>query len=295
MSSLPVLTPFRPPAPEAVAGSNGTAPAACKPEVMTVTPEIAAEWTSLNTRNRSVRYTKVALMARDMAAGMWVLNGETVKIAANGTILDGQHRLYACIQAGAPFETVVIRGLSLEVQDTIDTGMSRRMADQLAIRGEAGSATLAAVARQAFRWLHGAKMGGSSDREPTHGEMLALIEIDPRIREAAAWADKARHSFKSVTGSAWGMAWLLFHGSDHLSAEVFLEKVMTGEDLTAGDPALAFRNRIWKARENGERLNQYEQLGYLIMAWNAFQEGRKLAKLLPPRGGFTPKTYPEPK
>jgi hypothetical protein len=294
MSSPPVLTPFRPPAPEAATGSNGSLPP-CKPEVMTITPAIAQEWTSLNTRNRSVRYTKVAQLARDMAAGKWVLNGETVKIAADGTILDGQHRLYACTQAGVPFETVVIRGLPLEAQDTIDTGMVRRMSDQLAIRGEASPAALAAVARWAFRWLHGAKMGGGTDREPTHGEMLALIEIDPRIREAAAWAEKARRSFKSVKASTWGMGWLLLHGSDHVAAEVFLEKVMTGEDLTAGHPALAFRNRIWKAREGGERLSQYEQLGYLIMAWNAFKDDRKLAMLQPPRGGFTPKTYPDPK
>jgi hypothetical protein len=98
-----------------------------------------------------------------------------------------------------------------------------------------------------------------------------------------------------VNGSVYGRAWLLFHGFDHLAAEVFLDKILTGADLTEGHPALAFRNRIWRARENGERLNQYEQLGYLIMAWNAFKEERTLGKLLPPRGGFTPKTYPAPK
>jgi hypothetical protein len=98
-----------------------------------------------------------------------------------------------------------------------------------------------------------------------------------------------------VTGSVWGMAWLLFHGSDHLAAEVFLEKVLTGEDCPAGHPALAFRNRIWNAREAGERLTQYEQLAYLIIAWNAFKEERQLKLLKFPNGKLTVKNFPDVK
>ena len=98
-----------------------------------------------------------------------------------------------------------------------------------------------------------------------------------------------------MNGSVYGMAWLLFHGTDHLAAEVFLEKVLSGEDMKAGHPALAFRNRIWRARETGERLTQYTQLAYFIIAWNAFKEDRQLHILQLPKKGLTPKTFPEPK
>jgi hypothetical protein len=289
----PVITPFK--TSGAKASPNGSAPPACKPEVMTITPEIAQEWTVLNTRNRPVRYTKVAQYARDMEAGRWLLNGETIKIATDGTILDGQHRLYACMQAEVPFETIVIRGLPVEAQDTIDTGMARKFADQLTLRGEVNTPLLGAIARWAFKWLHGVRMTGSADRDPTHNEMFALMEAEPRIREACTFAVSARTRFKSVTGSVWGMAWLLFHGSDHLAAEVFLEKVLSGEDIGSGHPALAFRNRIWNAREAGERLTQYEQLAYLIIAWNAFKDDRPLKIVKFPNAKLTPKNFPEPK
>ena len=82
MTRTPVVTPFRPPEPVAAVIPNGLVPPSCRPEVMTITPQIAQEWTTLNTRNRAVRYTKVAQYARDMKAGNWMLNGETVKIAA---------------------------------------------------------------------------------------------------------------------------------------------------------------------------------------------------------------------
>jgi len=289
-----ITTPFR--SPDAPAASpNGAPPPVCKPEVMTITPETAQEWTGLNTRNRPVRYTKVAQYARDMKAGNWVLNGETVKIDVTGIILDGQHRLYACIQAGVPFETVVIRGLPPEAQDTIDTGMARKFADQLALRGEVNTPLLGAITRWAVRWLRGAKMSGATDLDPTHEEMFAFLEADPRIREACVWAVNVSGRFRSVGRSVWGMAWLLFHGSDHLAAEVFLEKVLTGEDCPAGHPALAFRNRIWNAREAGERLTQYEQLAYLVIAWNAFKEDRPLKLLKFANGKLTVKNFPEVK
>lgn len=295
MTAPAAYTPFL--APDASPAVNGTEIAACKPEVatMTVTPDIAREWAEKNTRNRPVRYNKVAQFARDMKAGRWALNGETIKIDVDGNLLDGQHRVYACIQAEVPFVSVVITGLPPEAQDTIDTGIARRMADQLSLRGETNASLLAAIARWAFKWLRGIRMQGATEQEPTHEEMLALIDADPRLRDAATWGMAARAQFKSVAPSVWGMAWLVLHGSDHLTAEVFLHRALTGEDCPAGDPALAFRNRIYRAREDGERLNQYEQLAYLIIAWNAFKDGRTLKIVKFPNAKLSPKTFPEPK
>ena len=59
--------------------------------------------------------------------------------------------------------------------------------------------------------------------------------------------------------------------------------------------ALAFRSRIWNAREAGERLTPYEQLAYLIIAWNAFKEDRTLKLVKFPNGKLTVKTFPDVK
>lgn len=289
-----VLTPFDA-ATDTRPSPNGSNPAAPVPVVMTITPDLAREWTLLNTRNRAVRYNRVAKFARDMAAGKWLLNGETIKIVTDGTILDGQHRLYACMQAEVPFDSIVIRGLPVEAQDTIDTGAARSMADQFGLHGEANAALLASITRWSWKWGRGVKTTGEANLDPTHIEMIAFLDAEPRLRDATAWADRARRCHPKVNGSVWGMAWMLFHGSDPLAADVFLHKVTTGENCATGDPALAFRNRIMNAREEGLRLNQYVQLGYLIIAWNAFKDDRTLVRLQPPRGGFTPKTFPEPR
>ena len=103
--------------------------------------------------------------------------------------------------------------------------------------------------------------------------------------------ERARKDFRSVNGSVYGMAWLLFHGSDHLAAEVFLDKILTGEDLNAG--IRRWRSGTASGRRGRTASGSTARAARLPdHAWNAFKEDRTLAKLLPPRGGLPPTTYP---
>jgi hypothetical protein len=133
------------------------------------------------------------------------------------------------------------------------------------------------------------------DLEPTHAEMLALIEADPRLRDAAEFAAKARQDVKSVRPSTWGMAWLLFAGINDLAAVAFLARARDGADIGVGHPAHTLRARIYRAREMQERLTEWEQLALFCIAWNHFQAGTQVVRLNLPRGGLTPKNFPEPK
>ena len=310
-----VADPFRPVASPA---QNGRPPAEVRAEVMEITPETARDWMDRHKEvvevnrvagggkardNRPVRWNDVAAYARDMKAGNWSLNGETVKRATDGTIPDGQHRLYACMQAEVPFRSLVVTGVEPEAQDTIDTGSRRKLSDQLAIGNEKNAIILASVTRWSLRWLHGMRGGtalGASGASaaifnPTNAEMLAYLEVTPRLRDAADWASHARQRFRSVRASAYAMAWMLFHGADELSAQVFLDGIVHGADLSAGHPALAFRARMANAAVTGERLNESEQLALMILAWNAFRDDRKLTRMQLPQGGLTAKNFPEPK
>src|ERR1700750_3512325 len=104
-------------------------------EVETISPDMAQEILAANGHNRNMRSPRVAQLAEVMRRGEWILNGETIKVATDGTLLDGQHRLQAVVDSGATIETLVMRGMSLETQDTVDTGRRRRLADILAIEG----------------------------------------------------------------------------------------------------------------------------------------------------------------
>jgi hypothetical protein len=307
------LNPFLP------AGSgvpeSAPEPAEIRAEMTEITPAMALEWMERHRKvvagkrvenggkardNRKIRWGDdgVAGYARDMRAGKWRRNGETVKIAWDDTIPDGQHRLYACMEAKVPFWCLVVTGVDPEDQDTIDIGIGRKFADQLAIKNEPNAVILASVTRWSLRWLHGVRSGttgGGGTYKPTQQEMLDFLALTPHLRDAATFAARARQSFKSVRASVYGMAWILFNGTDPIAAQVFLDRVLDGAELPQGHPVLAFRARIWNSVENQERLSEQEQLALMILAWNAWREDRELSRMQLPKGGLTPKNFPEPK
>lgn len=311
MTADTVFSPFTA-ADEKPAGPVRPEGTEIRAEMTEITPELAREWIRRHeavvgaertanggkTRdNRPLRFDSgVEKYARDMKAGKWHRNGESVKISWKDTIVDGQHRLHACVQAGVPFWSVVVTGVEPEAQDTVDTGLPRRLSDQLAIGNEKNAAVLASVTRWSLRWLHGMRGGGgASGYQPTQTEMLDYLDADPRLRMAAAYGARARVEFKAVRATVYAMAWMLLHGADWAAAEVFLERVLDGAGLPAGHPVLVLRSRMVNAKLSGERLTEHEQLALVCLAWNAFRADKTISILKLPVGGLTPRNFPEPK
>ena len=276
---------------------NGTPPPAeVHATVMVITPDMAKEWLTRNTRNRNLRWALIDALVRDITAGQWVLNGETIKIAVDGAVIDGQHRLSAIIKADTPVQSFVIQGLPPEVQDTVDTGAVRKLTDQLTLRGEKNSVLLGSVTRWALLWEQGyrSKIGGTTVRV-THSEALTFLETRPELRDATAFASHARQSFPLIRASVYGMAWWLLTPISKERADEFLSKMVTGEDISAGHPAHTLRARFLSSSRLDERLTEFEQLALVVIAWNADRDARSIARVQLPKGGLTPKNFPEPK
>lgn len=73
----------------------------------TVTPELARKFLEKNTKNRKIDWRKVKSYADMMKSGAWQKNPEGISFYENGTLRNGQHRLYAVIEADTPVEMVV--------------------------------------------------------------------------------------------------------------------------------------------------------------------------------------------
>lgn len=117
--------------------------------IETITPALAAAYLATSGINRMVRPRQVNEYADRLRRGLWILNGEALKFNHHGTLIDGQHRLLACIEANVNFETVVFRDLKEESQDTLDSGLKRTLADYLRLRNVANPM----VCASAIRWL----------------------------------------------------------------------------------------------------------------------------------------------
>jgi hypothetical protein len=161
-----------------------------------VTPERAERLLALNTINRGISGGVVDKYARDMRAGRWYLNGQTIKLTTSGQLLDGQHRLEAVKKAKRPFPAIVVEGIPESFLGSLDVGHKRGLSEILRDRGETNTASLASALR--WLWMLKHEVVLAANTSPTNGEMLELLEESPEIE-----MDK---SMQPVFENLWGVA-----------------------------------------------------------------------------------------
>lgn len=117
-----------------------------KIETVLITPKLASELLERNTHNRVLRNGYVNFLASEMEAGRWRdYTGDTIRIATDKSILDGQHRLHAVVLSGFSIKTHIAYDVDVNAMDVIDTGMRRQSSDTLFLSGVKRSTIVAAV------------------------------------------------------------------------------------------------------------------------------------------------------
>ncbi len=204
---------------------------------MTIPPAIAKHWLeTTNTKNRKPIDSHWLEIGIDMEQGRWKYNGATVKFGSDGVLLDGQHRLLACVEANVPFDTDVVFGLDPEVLDTIDTDILPRTAAHVAQMEGVENAT----ASSAIAYLlliherYGIQRVQSVDCKPTKTEVIARVKADTRIAPIAgrssAWARRL------VQPRVVGFCFYLFSQQNQQLAEGFFRELAEGANLSKRSP-----------------------------------------------------------
>lgn len=94
---------------------------------MNITPQIAEEFLKKNIENnRPLNVKRVAMLAEAMQNGEFYPNGNTIKFDTAGRLIDGQHRLSACVMAGVPFESIVVYDVDEKAFSVIDRNQQGR-------------------------------------------------------------------------------------------------------------------------------------------------------------------------
>lgn len=276
-----------------VAPSLAAAPHPPSGEVVMVTPEIAEQMLAHNTNNRRARAASVAAYAADMEAGDWRWTGDPIRFAADGTLLDGQHRLLGIVQSGQTIPLLVIRGLAREAQENIDAGVPRKYADVLSLRGEPNAAGLAAIVRKVNMWESGSR-ADSNGGKPTSAQLNRTLEAHPELRDITRSAQNIAGPV-GLPASLIGLCWWLFSDIDQEDADFFMQRLADGQAMSSGYPIYELRKQIAASRNHrGERSQKY-LLAITIKAWNAFRAGDQIAQLKFRVGGAKPEQFPEPK
>jgi hypothetical protein len=217
-----------------------------------------------NPANRHISKNAVAAMARDMMAGKWRMNGDAIRVGADGTLFDGQHRLTACVQANVPFETLIVTGLSPEDRLTIDRGRPRTIGDALTmVQGVAGGKNVAATIRNLVIFAK-QDLGAS----PTASEYVEILELHPGILDSVALATGAGPARPAL------LAAIHYVGSkvqgQRALADAFVQVFKTGIPDYDGDAAHALREMFIKERAKGIRRADFKTYALMASAWDKF-------------------------
>lgn len=258
-----------------------------------ITPEKAMKYLEGNTHNRPVHPSTVEKYKRAMEQGQWRLTHQGIAFAedgydqngrhvAKGTLLDGQHRLWAIVESGVTVPMMVTWAVDPETYTVIDVGARRTGGDTLFVLGEKSSGKLS----QALSWLWRDKNGYlesnvSEGRAhlPTNDELLDLLRENPGIRNSLRINAMLSPQKMIPRGIA---VWFHYRISqiDPVKAESFFLGVGKGEGLIGGDPRYALRDRLLvNAANTNAKFHSPVVVALLTKGWNAYLAGREMRQL----------------
>lgn len=254
-----------------------------------ITPALAEALLGANGRNRSLRRQLVETYAADMSKGAWQFTGEALKIAADGALLDGQHRLAAVVKSGVSVPMLVVRGLPSSAQEVMDSGAKRTSADALRLRNETNATVLSSVARMIL------SEGGKILVRPSTTDLINVVETDPNLRWVINNGIPNLGGLKRLTtATVIGYAYWRLHKVDSFACAEFFSRLDTLTNLDQGSPILALHRRLSAHVRVGDGAQaRREALAYIFMSWNAWRrnETRSIVKLAYSQGAIS---VPEP-
>lgn len=271
----------------------------------TITPEKAQRYLNSMVSNRTLTDQRVVDYALVMDDGGWIINGETLKFNDEGQLIDGQHRLQACILAGKSFKTLVARGVSdPQAFATIDVGKTRTAGDVFSIAGIVDSNHMSGAANIIFLYKkrqlttagpkglsQGHKLrnmvrgtpyvNASYSRMPTKDELLAFVQDELGVERLHTSVKLTRNSgaVRLLPMAQLSACHYLFAEKNREEADRFMNELGQGVGLQVGDPVLTLRERLITSKTGTTRLTRWAALLMVIKAWNKRREGGALKQL----------------
>lgn len=266
-----------------------------------ITPDIAKDYLSRNTRNRALRKSHLDDLVRQMRAGQWALNGQSIIFDEEDALIDGQHRLNACAISGVSFLTYVVRGVSdARAFTTIDTGKPRGAHDMATYMGDL-TATQAkdcvAIARLVYAYEQATDKGAFNGRSGTatkDPEFIAAFTLSlmPLLLECSNHAVSVRGFVEKSTA---GACLYLFCKRSKEDAFQFFNMLSEGVFSSPYHPikmlrdALMMREKVKKSPHD-QRL---ETMAFFFKTWSAYRKGKEIKVLRWTREGANFERFPE--
>lgn len=264
-----------------------------------ITPEIATQYLTFNTRNRAPRTSHVDYLANEIRAGRFMptVDIHMANVAGEWILINGQHTLMAIVKAKKTMELNVTRSTSCEEEDLLrlyaatDIQRRRTFADaaaayELPARSHLTPSTINRIAA-ALRHMKnnfGVKTAGGEENQIA---TPVLFEHVPR------WAHEAQLIDNAISPCTKKMRSLIFKASifsvclvtayyQPEKARSFWQQVAQDDGLLRSDPRKVLNKYLPETigTPRGPRAPLPSlQSRMAILCWNAFFEGNTLERV----------------
>lgn len=284
-------------------------------KLMDITPQIAREWldSTDSSIQRRLSYSHVAYLAKEMKNGNWDLNGQPIQIDVHGNVVNGQHRLNACIDSGSSFKTLVVFDVETKAIKTIDEGSKPRgLSDFLDINYNCkNSAVVAAAMKFIFAWDLGWKKSAASGAPTNSSEKIKtttklspagaidFLKKNPGFFDFINEASSIHQAGDNlITRSLFCSLLWIVERENPVHAKKYFSRISTGIGIEKNSPIAYVRKVLieeqrhqFTQRVNGRlrrRATRSSIVGLIIKGFNYFAEGVEVPNLMQ-----IPKDIPE--
>lgn len=256
------------------------------PQLVTITPEMARAFYTHRAKNRHIAKTNLQRILTSIKGGKWKVTGETIIFDHQDQLIDGQHRLLACMEANVPIQTYVVRGkIDTDAATNIDTGKARTPGDLLTFNDYSDPNHLAAT----VRWINRLTTEGMQFErvKMTRDALLQFVQAHEEVHLSLPYGRFVRALIVPSLGAA--LHYLMAQHDRELANTYFLELQQgTG---AIGSPSFVVRELLIKNKMHRAQLPVHIVAAMLIKAWNLLRAGRT-AKIIRWYGEAQNEPYP---
>ena len=260
-------------------------------QIVTVTPEMAVQILERNELNRPLNDQHVHRIARQITEGKWKFNGDTIKVASDHSVVDGQHRLWAIIEAKQAVDTIIVTGIERDAFATIDTLRKPRSgSDVIALAGTLKYRNMIAAA---LGWLIRYQRGvlqtyNQPQNKVENSDIEAALKEHPGIARAVERCMPLRGL---ANPGIVAFAYYVALDRNGLLAEKLVDTLIDPAGVSINDPL--FRLRSYFTSDHHKRKEAVMSIALMFKALNAARAGRKVSALSWKNQGRNPEAFPK--
>jgi len=266
-----------------------------------MTPELALRLLERNAENRVLTPYRVTALAAAMREGRFIPEAAgPVVIGEDKSLQNGQHRLYATIEAEHAWPCILIENAPNTARLVSDTGKKRSFAEVLHYNSVSQGSTVAAVVRLLYMYEQGLLatratwMKGRSQLSPGHDQMWDFYKrnedwIQSSI-QIGRYANRALIRSVACTGAA-----VLMNVDDGDASDFFKQLALQGDVTEQVTQLVRSLDNLPNAGVGAGRGDQQHQLALLFKTWNLWRAGDVAQLLFWRSGGKAPEAFPVPR